>query len=775
MKRVLSILLGFILVMSTSLSLHSNNTSDTDSVNAPAVTPAKAPDAHHQKNKTTLLFNFENEELIDIINRIAALKGVNILLPTGANAITTKVTMSLEEPLDTEAAWDMLSTLLSMADYALVLHGNTYNIVKAGKNVTKEPLPIYIGTSPEKLPDTDQPINYLYYFSNLRVAADDKNEIVGIIKHLLPDADYKVDTITNGVLITEKSRNIKSAMEILLAIDQTMYREQLQILTLRYTSSTLVTKLFNENILIPTKEGFRYRLDNKQDNEPSYFAKQIKIIPSTRTNALILLGKTQAIERVIEFIQKYIDVPLDSGKSILHVYELQYLDASSFEGVLRQLVESMKGGGTGQARAGEAYSATERYLEGVLIKAVKPEKEAEATATGNKLLIAARNDDWKYIEQLISELDTPMPQVIIEVLVADLTLDDTRKLGNILRNPQELSLPTGVNMQAAHLDPGVIYPPTPTTLAEDLMIDQSSIVGNNVALKSAAGSTLLTINDKDGKTWSVLQFLQLFTHTKILSHPHVVVSNNKKAFISIGEQRLLPDEASAGSSGVTTVRYKPIEASLNVNIMPRISFSALKETEVAQSTVNLDIKIDVVEFVAGSSNARITRNIVTTANVKNGGILALGGLINTVDQTSQKSTPILSKIPILGWFFKDKSSEISKTNLTVFISPTIIIPQLRGGVGEYTHDYIQLAKQYSKEGQLFDTLRDPITRWFFKSDTDIFKAAEKFVAQDELMTEYDYKAQPTDKAKNKSTSRRKKKLKELLTAKTDRPTTSPRF
>ena len=131
---------------------------------------------------------------------------------------------------------------------------------------------------------------------------------------------------------------------------------------------------------------------------------------------------------------------------------------------------------------------------------------------------------------------------------------------------------------------------------------------------------------------------------------------------------------------------------------------------------------------------QITRNVTTNANVRSGHILALGGLTRVDTTVEQLETPLLGKIPIIGWFFKDRTNTTNKNNLTVFISPTIIEPRVRGGVSTYTKNHVQLAKSYSREGMLFDNLRDPITRWFFKTQKDDAAAdLDDFFAQDEFI------------------------------------------
>ncbi|PKN03551.1 hypothetical protein CVU75_01610, partial [Candidatus Dependentiae bacterium HGW-Dependentiae-1] len=116
-------------------------------------------------------------------------------------------------------------------------------------------------------------------------------------------------------------------------------------------------------------------------------------------------------------------------------------------------------------------------------------------------------------------------------------------------------------------------------------------------------------------------------------------------------------------------------------------------------------------------------------------VLAIGGLIRTDATDAIKKTPILGDIPLLGWFFKGRTTEGVKTNLTVFIQPIIIQPYLRGGISPETNKYVQFAKASARQGDLFDSVKDPVTRIFFRSgssgtdDTD--EAIKTFVEKNQ--------------------------------------------
>lgn len=726
----------------TTYQLHSKkeSTLSIDYNTELSLTPTKD---NAEQEDATLLFSFENEDLTNIINTFANIKGVNIIFPQ-ADPINTKITLHIDKRLTINECWDLLGTILDVAGFTMVPHQNNIRIIKnPGKEVSREPMPTYIGVNLDDLPKTDQYIRYLYYLANIKVSDAPENELNGILKDLLPDtALFKTDSNTNGLLIVAKANDIQAIMKIIIELDTVGFQEKVDILSLHHTSAGIVAQLLKEQILKVESQN-AYRLDTKKTKEVPYFSGFTQVIPEERLNKLILLGRAQAVDRLKSFIKTYIDVAPDSGKSMLHVYRLQYLDAVQFAPVLKSIVESSRSGGPSQARGGEkTVGGIERFFDDVLIFADKPTTESEELKYygGNKLIVSARNDDWKQIKKIIEDLDQPQRQVLLEVLIADLTTEDTKALGAMTRIPDKIPFTDTMTFQAAHLDlqPIPDQLPNPTSLDADLLqnaykADKSlgttsgttatpATATNTVASFATPGTTMLSLNDNDGRTWSILELLQAFSHSKIISHPHVMATNNKEASVTIGEQRYLPDAASGSLGGTTIINYKPINANLKVKITPRISTA---------DTVNLQVLIDINEFISNTdpnNNTQTIRQLETNANIKNGGIFALGGLIKNTNTNSVTQTPFLNKVPILGWFFKKRQNQVVQNNLTVFICPTIIEPRLRSGVNEYTEDYIQLAKNYTRDG-LFANLKDPITHWFFVSPEKSDEVIDTYVAR----------------------------------------------
>lgn len=695
------------------------------------------------QNQETIPFNYTNEDLVNIINYLASLRGINILLPQNP-PLKIKLTHHEERPLSVQEAWELVVSFLNIAGYAVIEKQNAYHIMKTNKEIAREGLPVYINSDINQLPKSDEFIIYVHYFTNIKVGQDRETELQEIVRFMLPDdAKSEIEPNKNALIVAARSRDIINLIELLEELDKAGFKEKLEFIPLNYASANIVANLFNENILQQQEIFNRYRLDTRKKTDIHYFSPKTRIIADNRTNALIVIGHEQAVERLRDFIKRYIDVELDSGQSVLHVYHLQYLDAVEFKPVLEKIVQSSDIGATGQARGEKKVVGPERFFDEVIITVDRPaDPEKVRYYGGNNLIIAARNDDWVHIKEIIESLDTPKPQVFLEVLIADLTIEDSRLLGALTRNPNKIPLINLTQFQSAQLNPGVIVDGIntdgatpgfiPTTVAGNLLRTNPLVPGSMVSpvllpVNMTPGSTAISLNDNDGKTWSILQILKLFSHSKILSHPHIVATDGKPAYMKIGQELLVPGDIT-GSVGTNTVRkQEKYEAALTIKITPRIS---------SANTVNLDVDIHIEEFILVSENPpKATRNLVTNANVLNESILTLGGLIRSNSQQGLNATPLLSQVPVLGWFFKNRNANIRENNLTVFISPTIVQPRLRKGIGTYTQDYINLAERYSEESILFDSIKDPITRLFFRFDENLDRSLDEFIDKDQFVAQ----------------------------------------
>ena len=301
-----------------------------------------------QKNepKQNIYINFEEESLTEIINQLAKLKNVNIILPQ-PNTITQKVTFFKEKPVTKEEAFNLLYSILDYAGYSLIEQKGTFVVIKNDKNITKESLKIFIGTHYDALPSTDERIRYICTLENIQVPKQNpqNDPLAVILKDILskpPESLIIFDSKTNSIILTDKAYNIKMAMKIIHEMDHTGFREAIEIIPLYHTQASFITngkdgildKLIGKDV---KQVGARSILVTKPSS--LYFSPTTKVVPEERTNSLIIMGKKEDVQRIKNFILKYIDRPMEDGNSILHIYHLKHLTAETFGPILSKILK----------------------------------------------------------------------------------------------------------------------------------------------------------------------------------------------------------------------------------------------------------------------------------------------------------------------------------------------------------------------------------------------------------------------------------------------------
>jgi type IV pilus assembly protein PilQ len=161
---------------------------------------------------------------------------------------------------------------------------------------------------------------------------------------------------------------------------------------------------------------------------------------------------------------------------------------------------------------------------------------------------------------------------------------------------------------------------------------------------------------------------------KILSSPKVMVSDNQEATIASGTQIIIVNEAntvintgqSTGQSPSTSQTTIEKEAALRLTVTPRI----IDPEQISLKIATKKEEFDFTRAVLGVP-PKISRETQTNLIVKNGETIVIGGIYEEKDYESDSAVPALSKIPLLGWLFKKEAMKKDKTELLIFITPTI--------------------------------------------------------------------------------------------------------
>lgn len=721
-------------------------------------------------------FSFEEESLVNIINMMAEKRNINIILPQSPDPINQqKVTFKPEgdDKITLQQAWKFLITFLELAGYTLSTQGSFYVVVKKNdQTIARHDYPLYIGINPDSLPNTDQRIQYVYFFKNLSVPDiynpnNQEDTISQILKEVLsPFSKVMYDGKSNGIIIIDKSNNISSAMRIIREFDESGFQEVAEVIPLYYATASNVAQVLQSLIKVAANDTQNAFIGTNPKSETSVlFPTGTKVIANQQQNSLIILGRESAVMRIKDFVDQYIDIPQATGKSILHVYDLQYLDSRQFAPVLQNILLGRleRGQSTGQ---GALLGGPERYFQSPIVAAEVADYDAaqskkdgveglrqiagigRATVRGltrqifrggNRLVIAATQSDWIIIENLIRELDRPEPQVILEVLIVDvLAAYDKIISGSIRTRRGNCFMPRNdtIEFLASHITPArnalcrtADQCNELNSLAVDLL-RLSGVAGgiSSVASSLGVGSTLISFSDpRISGTTALLQLLSTFTETKVLQHPYIVTTNNKPAQVAYEDTRRILGNPRPTTSGAIETPVVAVPAARLVQFLPRIS---------SATRLNLQIRVDINDFV-GASFTRNIRTVETNTNMNSGQVLVIGGLDRHDDTDVSTNTPIFSRIPIIGQFFRGDSERDEHRNLLILISPTIVQPKLRGGLNLYTSDKLRSTRKDFSNDIIFNAKRQPITRFFFgdRNDSDI--PLRKYLEGSENAPEFD--------------------------------------
>jgi type IV pilus assembly protein PilQ len=290
----------------------------------------------------------------------------------------------------------------------------------------------------------------------------------------------------------------------------------------------------------------------------------------------------------------------------------------------------------------------EKELPGELVKDI----EIKVLRELNGLIMTGNRHKIDDLISFIKVLDQPIPNVLIEVIVAD-----TRK-GFSIETGLKALLSDSVPKTSGQVFPGVNF-----------TISSKSI---NDALGRLNSSGIVNLGKVTPGFYMTLQALEKNNNIQVRSTPKLATINGSKANLIIGKSVYYVEQTQNFNGGVspiltTTQRFNKVEANLSITISPLVS---------GNEHITLDIVAEFSDFIPPTiQNAppgNETRKFESKIRVMNEEMIILGGLEELRKSQTGEGTPILSRIPILKWLFSSKTKETSDNRLIVFIKPTLV-------------------------------------------------------------------------------------------------------
>jgi general secretion pathway protein D len=306
--------------------------------------------------------------------------------------------------------------------------------------------------------------------------------------------------------------------------------------------------------------------------------------------------------------------------------------------------------GLGGLSGGGAKSGLNNILQNVRIT---------ADITNNAVLVYANQEAQRIVEQTIRQIDRPQRQIAIEATIAEVTLNDQLNYGvQFFLASKQGSI--------SNVIPGISNSATVGSNTEP----QSSMV--NAAAGALLGRVLPGFNFLIGSENSprvILDALHGVTDVKVLSNPSLVVLDNQAATLQVGDQVPFSTGTAtvltANNTVVNTIDYK--NTGIILRVLPRAN---------ANGNVVLDIEQEISSVAAGSTGSLTPtisqRRVKSSIAVTSGQTVLLAGLISETENKQRQGLPILDSIPGVGDAFSHQTNARARTELILFIRPTVI-------------------------------------------------------------------------------------------------------
>jgi general secretion pathway protein D len=628
-------------------------------------------------------------ELGDLIAWISSITCKQFLLPGTIPANSKKVTIVAPELITPEEAYRLFLVGLDSAGLTVEHTGKFERIVETAKIKTMGGVPLY-GESGD-IPNAESYMTRLVHVENV-----DPNEVAQVLGRIKSEqGDIVVFAPQNALIITDLGSSINRMMKILREIDQPGAGEKVWIISLKHTSASEMAQKLGEIFQVQ-------QVGKTKGAAPAPGAKPkigdlttemivSKVIPDERSNQLIVIATERSYARVKRMVEQ-LDKEISEQEGRIHVYYCENANCDELAqtlGAVTGVTVNISSGGAGGRSRGRSQAAAPAApaagaagaQSGIQNLLFEGEVRINFDRPTNSLLVVSSLKDYQAVRRVIERLDSPRKQVFVEAMILEVTLDKQRELGVSFHGAKPFNIPGLDNQSLAigGLNPATTLFPagalTETMLAGVL----GPVLSPEEARNLGAGSTATL----DIPSFGVLvKALQTNSDVDVLSNPHLLIMNNEDGEISVGSRVPFPVSTFGLGGGAAPGGAAPIPGFAGVssffpNVQREKVALELKLTPHVNEhdMVRLEVDEKISELAPGSSNlgpSTSERTAKTIVVAKDQQTILIGGLMSDKVINTVTKVPLLGDIPILGFFFRNSTKKVVKTNLLIALTPYVI-------------------------------------------------------------------------------------------------------
>ncbi len=574
--------------------------------------------------------NYEQADLRLVLEELADALGVSIVIdPTIDNKVSIRT--SSTRPLSQADIWPLIRMLTRDAGVVLERAGNVYNARKIATGLPLEiatPETLSQGTAARILQIT--PLTYISPDAALQV----------IEPLLAPDGVVRT-LVGNGTLaITGSESQLLRINELLFLIDADPFQNQ----------GIHLYQLFNANA-VEVAEELAEILLLIEGATPAYQVKGVE-----RINAILVTAPaSRGFDEISRWV-KILDADGQEQVEQLFHYQVNNLNAVELAQTLSEVFEIDESdgvpvtpnrgntdspNGAQEADQGDAATTSSSNNSATAVSANLRVKIVADEAT-NSLLIRSTARDYRQLLTTINQLDSVPLQVMINAVIAQITLSDANKFG-------------------------VDW----SRIAANSAINPISTDTSTSFLPAAGlGGLLFTKSFIDGASQvdATLEAIAINNDVQLLARPSLTVTNNQEGEIQIGSQVPVQQGESIGNGGIATTNIQYRDTGIVLSITPQINNDGIVNLIIRQELSSVD------GGAAGVNNNPVFNNqeINTTVVVRDGENVVLGGLIQTDTENLNTGIPGLNRVPVLGRLFSYQQDSTERRELFIVLRPEII-------------------------------------------------------------------------------------------------------
>ncbi len=565
---------------------------------------------NHDPLSPTRLWNLQDADILSVINEVAQETGKSFVVDP---RVSGKVTLISSKPLPGKDVYQVFLSVLSVLGYSAIPNGEVIKIVP---NMESGEQGVRVATA-QAPGQGDEVVVRVMPLLNISAT-----QLIPVVRPLLPQwSNIASYTPGNVLLLSGRAANLERIATIIQDVDSAA-NNGIQIVPLRHASAREVVNVVN-NLQSQSRGA---------SDMPS-----VSLAVDERSNSVLLSGPKLARLKIRMLIAE-LDAPSKTPTGNTEVVYLRYLQAKNLAPLLSKIAQNIEGKDTGSSDTGgrPAHLANAAAHDTASsTPAVGAYIQAEPNT--NAIIITAPPTLMTSLKAVIAKLDIRPAQVLVEAIIAEIDESNLRDLG--------------IQWGSVTSSGTVTSTPTITSFPNF----GAGVVGIMPSVQIQ----------------SVLSILQNLNGVDILSTPTIMVLDNQKATIEIGQD--VPYQtgsyATTGGSNTvtpfTTIEEKPVTLKLDVTPQINLGRSVRMKLALKNDTLQNPLNPGLNPII---NTSRITNSVIINSD----DVLVLGGLISHTHNENINKVPILGDLPLFGPLFQQKTTRQDKKNLMVFIKPIIV-------------------------------------------------------------------------------------------------------